>query len=75
MPDSHMLCVANGGILTHPDTGRIKVNLHNMQSCIAFIDGRYGDLITKLRVPEKIQRLSLRHMTIDYHRTVWLGGQ
>lgn len=75
MPDGYTLCVANGGILTHPDTGRTKLNLHEMQSSIAFIDSRHGDLITKFDVPRSAQRLSLRHMAVDHRQTVWLGGQ
>ncbi|NRB32626.1 MAG: DUF1513 domain-containing protein, partial [Rhizobiaceae bacterium] len=31
-----LLCIANGGIETHPDFGRAKLNLDRMQSNIAF---------------------------------------
>ena len=75
MPDGHTLCIANGGILTHPDTGRAKLNLHEMQSSIAFMDSRHGDVIARFDVPESIRRLSLRHMAVDHKMTVWLGGQ
>ncbi len=75
MPDGRTLCVANGGILTHPDTGRTKLNLHDMQSSIAFIDGQHGDRVAKFNVPQTVRRLSLRHMAVDYQRSVWLGGQ
>ncbi|MEM7047464.1 MAG: DUF1513 domain-containing protein [Pseudomonadota bacterium] len=75
MPDGRTLCVANGGIVTHPDTGRRKLNLHTMQSSIAFIDSHHGKLITRLDVPEWLHHLSLRHMAVDDRQTVWLGGQ
>jgi len=75
MPDGYTLCVANGGILTHPNTGRTKLNLHEMQSSIAFIDSRHGGLIAKFDVPRSAQRLSLRHMAVDHKKVVWLGGQ
>ena len=75
MPDGYTLCVANGGILTHPDTGRTKLNLHEMQSSVVFIDSRHGDLIAKFDVPLHLQRLSLRHMAIDHEGKIWLGGQ
>jgi len=73
MHDGYTLCIANGGILTHPDTGRTKLNLHEMQSSVAFIDSRYGDLISIFDVP--VQRLSLRHMVVDCNNLVWVGGQ
>ena len=75
MPDGHTLCIANGGIVTHPDTGRIKLNLHEMQSSVVFIDSRHGDLLARFDVPQRLQRLSLRHMAIDHKGKVWLGGQ
>ena len=75
MPDGRTLCVANGGIMTHPDMGRVKLNLHEMQSSVAFIDSRHGGLLAKFDVPQRLQRLSLRHMAIDHKGKVWLGGQ
>ena len=32
------LFIANGGIETHPDLGRMKLNLHQMEPSIAFVD-------------------------------------
>ena len=75
MPDGHTLCVANGGIATHPDTGRAKLNLPEMQSSIVFIDSRHGEPVAKFDVPQRLQRLSLRHMAIDHEGKVWIGGQ
>ena len=75
MPDGHTLCVANGGIATHPDTGRAKLNLPEMQSSIVFIDSRHGEPVAKFDVPQRMRRLSLRHMAIDHKGKVWIGGQ
>ena len=75
MPDGETLCVANGGILTHPDTGRTKLNLHEMQSSVVFINSRNGELIAKFALPESLQRLSLRHLAVDHLNSVWIGGQ
>lgn len=69
------LCVANGGIATHPDTGRSKLNLHNMRSSVVFIDSATGSLLHKYEVPKVWQRLSLRHMAVSQTDEVWLGGQ
>ena len=70
-----VICVANGGILTHPETGRAKLNLNEMQSSVAFIDTNKGELIERHLVPKQISRLSLRHMSVDGKNAVWLGGQ
>ena len=75
MPDGITLCIANGGILTHPDSGRAKLNLHDMQSSVAFIDSRTGQLRAKFTIPEHLHRLSLRHMDVAADGRVWLGGQ
>lgn len=75
MPDGKTLCVANGGILTHPDTGRTKLNLNTMKSNIAFIDSENGELIEFHETPSNFQKLSLRHMAVDRTQKVWLGGQ
>lgn len=75
MPDGKTLCVANGGILTHPDSGRQKLNLASMQSSIAFIDVTNGSLIADQTLPSNLQRLSMRHMALDAEGQVWIGGQ
>ena len=71
----NIICVANGGILTHPETGRTKLNLPTMRSSVVFIDAKNGQLLNKYEVPKRLQRLSLRHMAIDAHHKLWLGGQ
>ena len=73
MPNQTTLCVANGGIMTHPDFGRAKLNLDSMESSIVFIDSQHGELINKFDT--SVNRLSLRHMAIGQKNTVWIGGQ
>lgn len=70
-----VLCVANGGIETHPKFGRQKLNLDHMQSNIAFIDRRNGQLIEAHLVAKNWSKLSLRHMAVDGRDRLWLGGQ
>lgn len=38
MPDGKTLCVANGGILTHPDYGKLELNLDTMRPSLAYLD-------------------------------------
>jgi hypothetical protein len=75
MADGKTLCVANGGILTHPDSGRQKLNLDTMKSVISFIDVTTGTLIESHELPASLQRLSLRHMAEDVSGAIWIGGQ
>jgi len=75
MPDGKTLCVANGGIRTHPDQGRQKLNLPTMMPSIAFIDAESGALLSSHALAANLHRLSLRHMAVDARRRVWIGGQ
>lgn len=75
MPDGKTLCVANGGVETHPDAGRAKLNLDTMAPSIAFIDAATGDLEAQHALTEDLHQLSLRHMCRDQQGNVWFGGQ
>ncbi|MEP3275774.1 MAG: DUF1513 domain-containing protein [Stappiaceae bacterium] len=74
-PDGTTLVVANGGIKTHPDTGRDKLNLSTMQPNMALIDRVSGSLIRRLSLPKESHQLSIRHLDIDNAGTVWFGCQ
>ncbi|WP_051244012.1 DUF1513 domain-containing protein [Thalassobaculum salexigens] len=60
--DDGSLWVANGGILTHPDSGRIKLNLPTMQPTLARVapDGTAAERV--LVLPEELHKLSMRHV-------------
>lgn len=75
MPGGKTLCIANGGIETHPDYGRAKLNLDHMEPSIVFLDRETGTLIEKHELPASLSRLSTRHMDIDAKGTVWIGCQ
>ena len=59
------LIVANGGIRTLPETGRIKLDLDRMDSSLARLSARDGAVTGAWRVDDG--RLSLRHLA-------WLGA-
>lgn len=69
------LIVANGGIETHPDFGRTKLNLGSMKPSLAFIDSASGTLIEKHALPARLSRLSTRHVAEDGRGTIWFGCQ
>ncbi|MEL6188488.1 MAG: DUF1513 domain-containing protein [Myxococcota bacterium] len=62
MPDGHTLVVANGGILTRPETGADKLNLDTMRSSLAYVDLETGYLIDEQLVAEP--KASIRHLDV-----------
>lgn len=73
MPDGKQLVVANGGILTRPESGRKKLNLETMRSSLAYIDIASGQLNSKWLVPES--KASIRHLDVAPDGTVALAMQ
>jgi hypothetical protein len=73
MPDGHTLVVANGGLLTHPDSGRKVLNLETMHSTLSYIDSRNGDLISEHELKEK--KASIRHLDVADDGTVAMALQ
>lgn len=54
------LFVANGGVATRPETGRLKIDLAGMDSSIVRIDATSGAITHQWRLDDR--RLSLRHL-------------
>src|SRR5690554_1726551 len=75
MPDRRTLCVANGGILTHPDYGKLQLNADTMQPSLAYIDIVSGELLEQVFLPAQWNRLSIRHLVVDGQGAVWFGCQ
>jgi hypothetical protein len=75
MPDGHTLCVANGGILTHPDYGKLELNLESMRPSLAYIDARDGRLLERVALADSLHQLSIRHLALAADGTVWFGCQ
>lgn len=62
MPDGKTLAIANGGIRTHPDHGRAKMNLDSMSPSLVFADIANGTLIDQAGLPQA--QLSIRHLAL-----------
>ncbi len=73
--DGRTIAVANGGIETHPDFGRAKLNLPTMKPSYVLVDRQTGDLIEKHELPPDLHQLSIRHMDTDETGAVWFGCQ
>jgi uncharacterized protein len=75
MRDGQTIAVANGGIATHPDYPRQKLNIPDMLSSIAYLDIRTGQLQSQHYLPTEYQKLSIRHIAEGLGKTLWFGGQ
>jgi uncharacterized protein len=75
MADGRTIAIGNGGVATHPDFDRIKLNLPTMQPSLVYLDAATGDLIEKVTLPASLHQLSLRHMAETADGTIWFGGQ
>ncbi|MFC5583918.1 DUF1513 domain-containing protein [Nitratireductor kimnyeongensis] len=75
LADGRTLCVANGGILTHPDYERIKLNLATMKPSLSYVDIETGDMVEQVDLAPELHKLSIRHLTLDRFGAVWFGAQ
>lgn len=64
MRDGTTLAIANGGVITHPDTGRAKLNLDSMDSSLTYVEAATGKLLDKVRLPEEHANLGMRHIAL-----------
>lgn len=75
MADGKTLVIANGGILTHPDSGRSKLNLAEMDPSLAYVDSANGDLLGQYRPPAQWHQLSIRHLDLTADDKVCVAMQ
>ena len=73
--DGRTIVVANGGIATHPEYPRRKLNLASMQPSLVHLDSATGELLDRVAPPARLRRLSLRHVAEAEAGTIWFGGQ
>ncbi|MFN3625520.1 MAG: DUF1513 domain-containing protein [Hyphomicrobium sp.] len=75
MSDGKTLAIANGGIETHIETGREKLNLDTMEPSLAFVDAASGRLVSQHKQSRALHKLSIRHLAEDASGAVWFGCQ
>lgn len=73
MPDGKTLVVANGGLRTHPDTGRKVLNYETMRSTLTYINSETGQLVSEHTVGES--KASIRHLDVAADGTVAVALQ
>ena len=74
-PDGKLLVIANGGIETHPDFGRTKLNLDRMQPSLVLLDARSGALVQRHELPPALAQLSTRHLAFAEGGRIWFACQ
>ncbi|MGE0796874.1 MAG: DUF1513 domain-containing protein [Lautropia sp.] len=67
------LWVANGGIETRPETGRVKHDLARMDSSLVRLDGVSGRIVGQWRLDDR--RLGLRHLALHADGRVGIALQ
>ena len=74
LPGAGMLAVANGGIATHPDTGRTRLNLPDMQPNLTYLSVD-GVIVDSLALEETQRWNSIRHLAVSADGLVAFGMQ
>jgi uncharacterized protein len=75
LSDGRTLVIANGGILTHPDSYRAELNLATMQPSLVYADLETGDLLEEHKLAPDLHQLSIRHLAVARNNTVVFGCQ
>jgi uncharacterized protein len=75
LADGRTLCIANGGVLTHPDYGKLELNLETMAPSLAYVDIASGDLLETAALPAELHQLAFHHLAVDAAGAVWFGAQ
>jgi hypothetical protein len=73
--DGRTLVIANGGLMTLPDSGREALNPSTMRSTIDLIDREHGDLKATFELGRSFCDLSLRHLALTPRGEILFGGQ
>ena len=73
--DQDSLVIANGGILTHPDKGREKLNLDTMSPSLSYVSLQTGALLEQVQLDKQYHQLSIRHLDINHNDDVIVGMQ
>ncbi|MGO1119047.1 DUF1513 domain-containing protein [Rhodovibrionaceae bacterium A322] len=74
-PDGMTLVIAVGGILTHPDLPRMKLNIPSMEPALLFMDRRDGKILQRHRLSPDLHLLSIRHLDVNARGDVAVGLQ
>lgn len=69
------LIAANGGIQTHPASGRAKLNLATMRPNLAYLDLASGEVLDRVEPTAEMRLNSLRHLAVREDGLVAIAAQ
>ena len=72
-PDGETLVIGLGGILTHPDYDRIKLNLDTMDPALLLMNRHSGKIVGRFKPPHHQQ--SARHVSVSGSGRVYVAFQ
>lgn len=75
LPDGRTLAIANGGLMTLPESGREVLNPDTMRSTIDLVGGEQGELLVRFELDPSYRDLSLRHLALTSRGDILFGGQ
>ncbi len=75
LSDQRTVAVAIGGISTHPDFPRLKLNLATMKPALSFLDLKSRKITGVFELPPEYHQLSIRHIAEGPNKSVVFGGQ
>jgi hypothetical protein len=73
LPNSDMLVVANGGIDTHPESGRTKLNIPTMRPNLSYVQD--GAVVEQIALATGMHKNSIRHLAIALDGRIAFGMQ
>ncbi|MCT4609471.1 MAG: DUF1513 domain-containing protein [Pelagimonas sp.] len=74
LPDGETLAVANGGIETHPASGRSKLNIPVMMPNLTYLS-RHGAVQEVVELAPELHKNSIRHLAVGQGGTVCFAMQ
>lgn len=74
-PRKPVLIVANGGLRTHPATGRETLNPADMKPNLALLDARDGAVLGRIELADGLRKLSIRHLAVASDGSACFGCQ
>lgn len=75
LPDGRSLVIANGGLRTHPDSGREILNPGGMKPNLALLDLTHGEVTARHELEAGLGKLSIRHLAVRPDGLVAFGCQ
>ena len=63
MPGGRTLVIANGGIETHPETGRTKLNIPDMRPNLSYLS-LDGAVLEQVTLEDALRKNSIRHLAV-----------